>query len=192
MRLKLVAAMAITSTLLSAQVLTSDDKEYGSVVQSGKEASKLLLETLQKNMQEHLKQGGVMDALNFCSNEAMAITQQVNSKLPDGIETKRVSSKFRNPANEPQNDEMKLLSSLQTMQSEKQILPEFIVEKVDAHTFKFYKPLTINKPICLQCHGDLSSNQLLKKAIEERYPTDKALDYKMNDLRGAVVVTIKK
>jgi hypothetical protein len=52
--------------------------------------------------------------------------------------------------------------------------------------------LTINKPVCLICHGDLSLNQPLKKAIVDKYPLDKAFDYKLNDLRGAVVVTIKK
>jgi hypothetical protein len=190
--MKLIYTILLTSTLVNAQPLTSDAKEYKDVVQTGKEATKLLLETLQKNMQEHMKNGGVMDALNFCSNEASALTQKVNSQLPQGIATKRVSLKFRNPENEAQNDEKKILSMYEELQNTDQKMPEFSVEKIDEHTFKFYKPLTINKPVCLICHGDLSLNQPLKKAIVDKYPLDKAFDYKLNDLRGAVVVTIKK
>jgi len=70
------------------------------------------------------------------------------------------------------------------------VLPSYLLEKVDATTFKYYKPITINKGVCLKCHGSLK-NGALKSAIQERYPLDKAMGYEMNDLRGAVVVTIK-
>lgn len=189
MRLKLSTILLLSSVLLNAQTLTPQDQEYANVVASGKSATKLLLETLQKNMQEHMKQGGVMGALSFCSNEAYTLTDKVNSQLPKGISTKRVSMKYRNPANEPQSDEVKVLNSFEKNNNN---LPEFEVEKVDEHTYKFYKPLTINKPVCLVCHGDLTSNPALQKAIAQKYPNDKAFGYKMNDLRGAVVVTIKR
>lgn len=189
MRLKLGTILLLSSALLNAQMLTPQDKEYTNIVANGKAATKLLLETLQKNMQEHMKQGGVMGALSFCSNEAYALTEKVNSQLPEGISTKRISMKYRNPANEPQNDEAKILNFFEKNQN---ALPEFEVEKVDEHTYKFYKPLTINKPVCLVCHCDLATNPALQKAITQKYPNDKAFGYKMNDLRGAVVVTIKR
>lgn len=190
--LSIVATLALGSALLCANVLKAEDANMVSVVNSGKLATKTLLETLQKNMQEHMKKGGVMDALDFCSTEAYTLTDKVNSHLPSGITAKRVSIKYRNPANEPQADELKVLNSFQEMQITKKVLPEYIVQKVDEHTYKFYKPLTINNPVCLKCHGDISADKTLQTAIHEKYPTDKAINYKMNDLRGAVVVTIKK
>ena len=56
---------------------------------------------------------------------------------------------------------------------------------------KVYKPLMINKKVCLKCHGDIT-NEKLKNTIAKKYPEDKATGYKMGDIRGAVVVTIKK
>ena len=192
MRLKLAAIVLFGASILNAQPLAVGDKEYKDVVDTGKEATKLLLETLQKNMQEHMKQGGVMGALDFCSNEASTLTQKVNSQLQEGVNVKRVSMKSRNPSNQAQNDEEKVLLTFENLQKEGQKVPEFSVEKVDEHTFKFYKPLTINKPVCLICHGDLSSNKQLKKAIADKNSSDRAYGYTLNDLRGTVVVTIKK
>ncbi len=190
--LNVVAVLALAGALAYADAPKTEDTNLASVVNSGKMATKTLLETLQTNMQQHMKKGGVMDALNFCSTEAYALTDKVNSELPKGVSTKRVSIKYRNPANEPQADELKVLNSFAEMEVAKKVLPEYVVEKVDEHTYKFYKPLTINNQVCLKCHGDISGDKVLEKAINERYPTDKAVNYKMNDLRGAVVVTIKK
>lgn len=190
--ISIVATLALAGALAYADAPKTEDANLVSVVNSGKMATKTLLETLQKNMQEHMKKGGVMDALNFCSTEAYALTDKVNSELPKGITTKRVSIKYRNPANEPQADEVKILNSFEALETQKKALPEYVVEKVDEHTYKFYKPLTINNQVCLKCHGNISGDKVLEKAINERYPTDKAVNYKMDDLRGAVVVTIKK
>ena len=190
--LSIVTALALGSVLLCADTSNTEDANIVSVINSGKLATKTLLETLQKNMQEHMKKGGVMDALDFCSTEAYALTDKVNSQLPKGVTTKRISIKYRNPANAPQVDELKVLNTFEETQSAKKVLPEYIVQKVDEHTYKFYKPLTINNSVCLKCHGDIGTNKALQSAINDKYPTDKAVNYKMNDLRGAVVVTIKK
>ncbi len=190
--LSIVSTLILGGTLLYADAPKTEDANLASVINSGKMATKTLLETLQKNMQEHMKKGGVMEALNFCSTEAYALTDKVNSELPKGITTKRVSIKYRNPVNEPQDDELKVLNSFAEIETAKKALPEYVVEKVDEHTYKFYKPLTINNQVCLKCHGDISGDKVLEKAINERYPTDKAVNYKMDDLRGAVVVMIKK
>ncbi len=190
--LSIVSTLILGGTLLYADAPKTEDANLASVINSGKMAAKTLLETLQQNMQEHMKKGGVMEALNFCSTEAYSLTDKVNSQLPKGVTTKRVSIQYRNPANGPQRDEMKVLISLQEMETAKKVLPEYVVEKVDEHTYNYYKPLTINNQVCLKCHGDISGDKALQTAINEKYPTDKAINYKMNDLRGAVVVTIKK
>lgn len=189
---KTLSILAISSTLLLAQGQNKKDDEMKSVISEGKNATKTLLQTLQKNMQQHMKKGGAMDALNFCSTEAYALTDNVNKKLPKGVSAKRISIKYRNPANEPQDDEMKVLNSLQTLKDTNVIMPGYLLEKVDEHTYKYYKPLVIDKPVCLKCHGDLSKDSEISKGIAEKYPVDKAVGYKMGDLRGAVVVTIKR
>jgi len=189
--LKSVVLLSLSATLLLAGPQGKKDSELKSVVQMGKKSSKLLLQTLGKNMKKEMKAGGPMKALDFCSQEAYTLTEKVNKQLPKGVKVKRISNKYRNPANKPQGNEVTILEALEKLQSANVVLPKQIVEKVDADTYKYYKPLVINKKVCLKCHGNIQDVEL-RRAIEERYPIDKATHYKMGDLRGAVVVTIKK
>jgi len=132
-----------------------------------------------------------MKALDFCSNEAFTLTEGVNKKLPNGVRVKRISTKYRSPANKPTQNEQVVLDTFESMKKNNIILPPFLVEKVGSHTYKYYKPLVLNKKACLKCHGDIKDIDL-KREIASRYPLDNAMGYKMGDLRGAVVVTVDK
>ncbi|WP_428739922.1 Tll0287-like domain-containing protein [Sulfurimonas sp.] len=178
-------------TLSSISLLANDTANLTDVMQKGSASTKLLMQTLGKNMKMHMKQGGAMEALDFCSEEAYNLTEAVNKKLPEGVSVKRVSLLTRNPVNTPSEDEKKVLQHLQELQENNESLPKRIVEKMDAHTYKFYKPLVIDNEACLKCHGDVQ-NEKLKAEILNRYPEDKAMGYKMGDIRGAVVTTVKK
>jgi len=189
---KSFAILALSATIaLAAAPAQKQNSELKDVVQTGKESAKLLLKTLGKNMKAHMKKGGPMEALSFCSNEAYALTENVNKKLPKGVKVKRISLKYRSPANQPQPDEAKVLEAMQNLKDANVVLPKHFVQKADKKVYKFYKPLVINKGVCLKCHGDIKDTEL-KRAIAERYPVDKATGYKMGDLRGAIVVTIDK
>jgi len=186
-----VAVSLLSASLLLAGQGDKKDDTFKDVVKTGKESSKLLLKTLGSNMKKKMKAGGAMNALDFCSKEAYNLTEKVNKELKKGVSIKRISLKYRNPANKPEADEMKVLEALTQLKSADVILPKQIVQKVDATTYKYYKPLLINKKVCLKCHGDIQ-NKKLADAIAKKYPADKATHYKMGDLRGAVVVTVKK
>ena len=192
-----IALVSLSASLLLAspqgmqQNKGKGNPELKSVIQTAKQSSKLLLKTLGSNMKKNMKAGGPMQALDFCSKEAYTLTEKVNKKLPKGVSVKRISLKERNPANQAQKDEAAVLEALAKLKSANVILPKQVIEKVDAHTYKVYKPLVINKKVCLKCHGDIQ-NKKLKAEIEKRYPADKATHYKMGDLRGAIVTTIKK
>jgi hypothetical protein len=189
--LKHIAYISLSTSLLLAAPQDKNDTEIKSVIKSGQESTKLLLQTLGKNMKKHMKADGAIKALEFCSNEAYTLTEEVNKKLPKGIKVKRISKKFRNPINEPQKDEQVVLETFEKLKSMNVILPKQLIQRVDEHTYKYYKPLVINKQVCLKCHGN-SIDTNLKRAIEDRYPQDHATNYKMGDLRGAIVVTIEK
>ncbi|WP_457744774.1 Tll0287-like domain-containing protein [Sulfurimonas sp.] len=188
---KPLVLIALSSSLLLAAPQAKKNAELQNIKKIGKSSSMLLLKTLGSKMKKNMKAGGPMQALDFCSQEAYVLTEDVNKKLPNGIRVKRISSKYRNPANKPEADEQAILNALQELKNSNVILPKQIVEKVNATTYKYYKPLIINKAVCLKCHGNITNTDL-KRAISKRYPIDKAMHYKMGDLRGAVVVTIKK
>ncbi|MBL1244137.1 MAG: DUF3365 domain-containing protein [Sulfurimonas sp.] len=180
-------------TLGSSLLLAVSPKEVDhleSIVKIGNKSSTLLIKTLAQNMQKKMKSGGTLHALDFCSNQAYSLTQEVNQKLR-GVSVKRVSVKYRSPDNIPSQKERAILESLQSLKNSNVILPKYVIQKVDTNTYKYYKPLIINKKACLKCHGDIK-NVALKHEIANRYPLDSATGYKMGDLRGAIIVTIEK
>jgi hypothetical protein len=163
--------------------LNSQDLEK--VFQIGKSSSKLLLQTLGKNLKQHMKKDGIKGAVNFCSENALAITYEVSEKLGENISVKRISTKYRNPYNKPTKTEAKILFQLENNK-----FP--ILTKVKDGEYKFYKPLRISKPICLKCHGKgVDMPEIARRTLHHLYPNDKATGYEFGDLRGAIVVTIK-
>lgn len=189
--IKSAALISLSSAVLLAASLDTQDKKLKRAIELGDTSSKILLKTLKTKMKKHMADGGAMEAFNFCSDEAYSLTDSVNKTLPSGITTKRISLKYRNPANAPQDDEANILKSIETLKNSNVVLPEYFIEQVDVNRYKYYKPIVINDKACLKCHGEPSKDIDLRRAISNRYPIDKAKDYEMGDVRGAVVVTIE-
>lgn len=179
-----------TSLLMGAQV-DKAEQALQKTIEVGDRGSKMLLSTLGGKLKKHMQKGGVIKALDFCSNEAYNLTQEVNKKIPNGAKIKRISSKYRSPANAPKSDELAVLESFEALQKANIVLPKYLIQKVDAKTYKYYKPLVINNRVCLECHGDISKNIDLKRKNAALYPLDNAVGYELGDLRGAIVVTVK-
>jgi len=189
----IILATLTSSLLLGAPVtkLTKEEKQIKETVELGEKSSKMLLDTLGKNIKKHMEKGGVMKAFDFCSEEAFNITKKTNKKLQKNVSVKRISSKYRSPANAPKNDEVAVLESFESMIKANEALPEYVVKKIDSLTYKYYKPLVIEDKVCLECHGKVYKNIDLRRKVAEVYPLDRAVGYEMGDLRGAVVVTVQ-
>lgn len=189
----LILSALLTSTIVLANPYESNQEELDSVIETGKKSSMLLLKTLGGNLKRHMKAGGPMEAAEFCATNAYPLTDKVSNDLGRDVTVKRISLKYRNPANKPASKtETAVLESFQALQDQNVMLPEYLVERVSFDTYKYYKPLNINKGVCLKCHGNISNNPELANYIGKNYPEDKATGYKMGDLRGAIVVTVKK
>lgn len=188
--LKTLVLVALSTSLLLAQS-QKEEKQLKRTIELGNYSSKLLTDSLGKNIKKHMKKGGVMKALDFCSKEAFNLTKKVNKKIPVGVRIKRISSQYRNPVNAPKEEEIKILESFKALKDANAILPKYIVQKVDAKTDKYYKPLVIENKVCLKCHGDISKYIDLRRKVASIYPLDRATNYEMGALRGAIVVTVK-
>lgn len=160
------------------------------IIKTGDKVTKELAQKLSSKLQHEIKTNGIVQAAGFCNTNALILTQEVNLHQVQGISIRRISLKERNPANVPLPDEIAALESMQKMLNEKK-LPEYIITQEDK-SYKYYKPLVIKKEACLKCHGDIAQNPPLQQFMKEHYPEDKATGYKMGDLRGAMVVEIKK
>ena len=182
--------VTIFSTLLLINLTLNANEEV--IKKEAKEAIKQMATTLKANVKKNMKKGGVIETAKFCSLKAKEIEHNVNKSYKEDIRVKRISLKYRNPADKPTKDEEEVLKNLQKSFEQKKKLPPLIVKKVSKDTYKVYKPIFIAKKLCLKCHGDIKTrDEEAYKIIKRAYPKDKAIDYKMGDLRGAFVAIIK-
>ena len=162
------------------------------IEKEAKEVIKQMATTLKANVKKNMKKGGVVEVAKFCSLKAKEIEHSINKSYKKGISVKRISLKYRNIEDKPTKDEEEVLKNLQKDFEQNKKLPSLVVKKVDKETYKVYKPIFIEKQLCLKCHGDIKTrDKEAYKIIKKVYPKDKAIDYKLGDLRGAFVATIK-
>jgi len=161
------------------------------IKQEAQDAILKLQKHLQKPLKANLKKGGPLQAANFCSTQAQSITHEINTSFARETRVHRTSLKYRNNDNSPKSDEREVLEQMQKEFDTGKKLPQLLVKKIYANTYKVYKPIFINKGVCLACHGDATTRDPeAYKDIKFHYPQDKAINYKMHDLRGAFVVKI--
>ncbi len=164
------------------------------VKEIAKKSMMMLGSTLKGELKAKFKEDpSGMAAIDYCSNQAQTITDEVNVKLGEGVKVRRTALKYRNDANEPSIQDIEVMAKFQKdievgKKSAKTMMK--IVED-DKKTY-VYKALAVGKP-CLKCHGDVAKmdKNILGK-IDERFPYDRAKDFALGDFRGAIVVEINK
>lgn len=143
---------------------------------------------LGKGLMGAIKKHDLSYAISFCNDTAEILTQSISNIL--NVKLKRVSDKNRNPNNAANKQESAFIEMAKKLLSnDKKVKPTFFRShnKITA-----YIPI-MTKHICLNCHGDpatMSSGVLTK--INTIYPTDKALNYTENELRGIWVVEMNE
>jgi len=183
--------LLLSTTLLGMTILNAATTQE--IKEEAKTAIVKLKSTLQTELKANLKKGGIQQAAVFCSNRASDITHAVNISFAHDTKIRRISLKNRNSANSPKSDERIVLEQMQKDIDTGKKLKPLILKQTFKDTYKVYKPIFINKGVCLKCHGNTQVRDAKAyKIIKENYPHDKAINYKMGELRGAFVVTIVK
>lgn len=175
------------STLSIATILYGNTYDNTVLAERGEKAASALIQNLGSELKAKMLTAGPVEAVKFCSNNALSLTEQTGIK--EGVKIKRVTLNERNPVNAPSSQERTLLEEWTAkVQKGENIQPRLVQNKKDEYTY--YKPLIINNDVCLKCHGTLDEQSPLAKTIKETYPNDRATGYKMGDLRGMIAVTI--
>jgi len=181
----------ILSAILSVSLLNATTNKEIKI--EAKAAIMKMGKTLKANMKKNMKKGGALQAAKFCSNKATDIEKDINTKYKKGISVKRISLKYRNPDNAPVDDEKIILEQIQRDFNNGKKIPKMIVKQISKNEYKVYKPIFLEKKVCLKCHGDIQHrNKKAYKIIKSKYQNDKAIDYKAGDFRGAFVAKIIK
>ena len=155
------------------------------------EAKILLKETAKQyknTLIQGLQQNNLKKALKYCNKE---VEKLVSKEYEKGFTIKRVSLRPRNKNNYPNLYEKEILEKFNklSLKDNKYLAlehSEIIKDENNNNKFVYAKAIRI-KEVCLNCHGSNINNDL-KKEIQKLYPDDKAINYKLNDIRGAFVM----
>ena len=149
------------------------------------------MKELKSTLVAELKSGGPVKAVSVCADTAQKLTAAFG--IQNDLEIKRVSSKSRNSLNKPDDFEIKILNKFEELNSSGKIIEA--TEHVESFEtdgvtkIRYMKPIVI-QGACLSCHGsDSEVGAEVAQLIKSRYPEDKARNYKIGDLRGAISIT---
>lgn len=185
--------VALMLTMYVAACGSSEDEELSveveaAVLELGSSASQALMGTLVTQLTTAMQDGGAANAVEFCSTSALELTAGVGQA--QGLDVKRTSMKYRNPANAPDEDETEALRYYESALAETGVLPGPWVQKAGRDEYRFYRPLTVAAP-CLNCHGSPGEiDPAVQAILDERYPDDLATGYAPGDFRGVVRVSV--
>jgi len=145
---------------------------------------------LKSELETAVKDGGPLKAIEVCNTKAMPIAEQHSQKL--GGQISRVSSKVRNPKNAPDAWENQILQQFEQRKAKGEDVSKLehveIVKNPDgSQAIRYMKSIFISEG-CLACHGEDLNPELAAK-LKELYPDDKAIGFKLGDLRGAFSIT---
>ncbi|GAB1443855.1 DUF3365 domain-containing protein [Ignavibacteriales bacterium] len=169
-----------------------DAKLENAKIVAGKAAGEFMKE-LKSILVVEMKKGGPENALNVCSDTAQEFAKTYSVKK--GMTVRRVSFMNRNEANVPDDAEVMWLKECENMMKAENFNKDTLFFRVErtanSRTLHLAKPILLAEE-CVVCHG--TEEQIpknIKKLIVEKYPDDKAVNFKPGDLRGLVTVKMK-
>jgi len=168
----------------SAVKRVSDVQIVEKALAMGNEISNEAQEQLMSTLRKAIEEQGVAGAVEFCNAEALPIVKSVGKKY--GVEVRRVSNRYRNPADQPREDEEALLGAYEYNHETGQSSEPNIQKLQNGEVLLYTRAINIPGQFCLNCHGDPGTDidsEVVDK-INQLYPDDKAKGHETGDLRG--------
>jgi hypothetical protein len=110
--------------------------------------------------------------------------------LKTGYRMKQTSLRVRNPNNQADEWEVKILKSFESEKYTKNVGYGEIIRKGSKQIYRYMKPIYV-ETACLQCHGEKDQIRVeIKQFLIRRYPFDNAFGYKEGELRGGISIVI--
>ena len=188
--------VAISLAVLLGASLVSTQPGPGpnqSAMQETRDIAAAMLKELGQTLQAAMADGGPENAIGVCKTQAPEIAMKLSMKHQ--LKVARVGTRARNPdmgvPNDWQTQAMKQFES-RLAKGDKPYDIEFI-QLVKSGSYdlelRYAKPIVL-QPMCTACHGTPEQiSPEVKAKLNQLYPSDKAVNYKPGELRGAVVVT---
>jgi len=161
-------------------------------VATARELALRLIQDTRELLQVEVQARGPAGALEQCSRIALSLAMRHEQA---GWRVRRVSERFRNPADRPDAYESAVLARFEAWKARGVLAADTEVAEVVAEGgrryLRYMRPIIVGSPVCLSCHGE--PREILPEvmaALQHRYPGDRATGYRLGDLRGAVSVRI--
>jgi len=131
-------------------------------------------------------QSGPDAAVRICADTAQRFTEAYARQY--GIELRRAALRWRNPRNRADSLEAYWIERFQQWKQEERTLDTVVVLRYDGYVHVL-KPIVLGNPICLMCHGTAEEiPPAVAQLLQERYPEDRARNFRLGDVRGALSV----
>jgi hypothetical protein len=187
--LLLVGAVGCASPDTERGVVVLDETPPPEAVETARTTADQLSSELVRTLFRELEAGDPAAAIDVCAEKAREIAADLEH---EGTEVRRVSRRFRNPANEPDEYEYRKLREMEALHARGELPTETaeVVSIDGVRTLRYMKPILL-KPPCTMCHGQVSQiDDDVLDAIHSRYPGDRAIGFEVDDLRGAITVKV--
>lgn len=139
-------------------------------------------QTLRARLQSAMAQGGPVNAVSVCSEQAPRVAREVAAR--HHVELGRASLRVRNAENSGPAWVRQWLSA----QGERAAQGLAPVYSREGDRVRLLRPLAV-EGVCVTCHGARDAMPpALRDALAARYPDDHAVGYQPGDLRGALWV----
>jgi len=186
---KLIATGICVLTSLSLSQIAFAEQAAQEDIDVSHKIVKQFMGNLKGELMSAMKAGGPINAVKVCNTKAKVITQKASEQ--NKMEVGRTSLKLRSSVNAPDAWETKVLHEFEKRKAAGEaVKPMEYAEVVDNNgmkQFRYMKAIPVAKP-CLHCHGEKVKTEVLNK-ISALYPTDKAIGYKLGEVRGAFTIT---
>ena len=166
------------------------DSQFEQALLEARQLSKELAEKVRGLLLQEIERSGFENAARVCSELAQEITQQFNKRTR--YYARRVSLRYRNPKNIPDDYEQRKLEEFDFLNREKRLENEYmeVVKEGSQEYLRYMKPL-VAIPLCLVCHGPKENiPSEIKAILTEKYPDDRATGFLSGDVRGTISVKI--
>jgi hypothetical protein len=189
-RLRLLKALAGSAAVLMMATSVAIADQIA-LEQGASEVAESLLEELGEAMTREMTKGGPTEAIVVCTRLAAEVAGRLSRE--HGWRVTRVGTRVRDPLlGMPDAWEQRVLAEFAERAAKGKAFANMthheVVTEPDGQYFRFMKPIVVQSK-CLFCHG--SSEQIpvaIRTMLKQQYPFDRAIGYKMGDLRGAVSI----
>lgn len=167
--------------------INKNDKNSKALLLKGAKISKKTQIEIGKHLTSNINSKGVEAALIYCNTRAMHITDSISNA--EGVSIKRLAKKYRNPINEMSDTESIIYKQFVIEWLNNAPIDSKLAIDKNGHPV-YYKPMFVTKN-CLQCHGSIDEDisAASQKFIANKYPNDKAVDFKDGQPRGMWAIT---